>query len=372
MKKTTFTTMAAVLLAMGGVHCAADDAPTAPEEAGDEISGLIEEVAMPIVPRHCWAQIERPFPADLTLPIGTPITLRTGGPICPPGVNEKLAYRFYVEKVDKNGNIISPRVSPQGDRGWSLTKSPFDTSVLTPGRYRIYMFSLPRTMIPAWLADDPVARNTSRRSGNAYVEMVSTSWTAGEYGDCSASCGEGVRTRSVSCVDNKGATQPDSWCVVSKPDASEACTAGCEATTPNTIELGAEQYALTSSSGAAVDPSTVPPFEHYFYKAAGFWQDAETDHRVDVSVAFASKPVDPGDYAATGSVPTASGQAFITITRSIAGTTTYTSTAQSAPIKVRLGSDNQLHAIIDDPALHAGNETIPVKADIAIGGPLPP
>jgi hypothetical protein len=368
MNRKSLSALVALLVGVMGAGCgsAGGEGFQQGDRAGDAVpAGPEDELLRPLGttnPPYCWAQIERPYPADLTLKIGTPITLRTGGPICPEGMNEKLAYRFYLEKVDKNGNILAPRVSPQGLTEWSLTKSPFDTSNLTPGRYRVYMFSLPRTMINAWKANDPAARNRSTRSGNAYVNFVTTGWDEGSYGSCSAMCGDGVQTRTVACKDSNGDVQPDSWCEGTKPDGTQACNAGpcTPPITPSSITLdGWEDFMITTTTAAFVGAS---------YQVTGKWKDAETAAYVQVQVAFQSMPTSEGDYDAAAQFPTNATSAYVIMSRrSGATTTSYASTASGAKIKVRKGDDDKLHVIVDDPALASNDSsTIGVRADITL------
>lgn len=56
-------TMCAGILALGAIHCANDassDAPTVKVDDG------IEPMSPVVGPTHCWAEIERPIPADTT------------------------------------------------------------------------------------------------------------------------------------------------------------------------------------------------------------------------------------------------------------------------------------------------------------------
>jgi hypothetical protein len=48
-------------------------------------------------------------------------------------------------------------------------------------------------------------------------------WNIGAYGMCSKTCGGGVKTRTVVCQDNNGATVADSNCTPPKPDTSDTC-----------------------------------------------------------------------------------------------------------------------------------------------------
>lgn len=397
MGRKTLVSMFAALCAVSGLHCAAPAADAQQEAVASDLADKSTGAVSPstLAPdSHCWAQIERPFPADPVLPLGTALTLRTGGPICQLGVNEKLAYRFYVEKVDKNGKIISPRVSPQGDTGWSFTKSAFDSSTLTAGRYRIYMFSLPRAMVPAWQANDPIARNTSKRSGNAYVDLVTTSWSLPEWGACSTQCGDGTQTRTVACVDQNNVTRPDSMCPeMTKPAAVQACNLGAcpSGLTPSSIQFdGFEDFGLTPTSGphnwtemmlvpcltpmppfGMMMPGTCPtPMPRSNYIASGFWQDAETSARVEVAITFEVQPMAEGDYTPTNNATPMGATAYVNVLRTVdAVTTSYTSTPTSATVKVRFGTDDKLHALVDDPALGSGNNARPIKADVIIDVP---
>ena len=90
---------------------------------------------------------------------------------------------------------------------------------------------------------------TANLSGSA-SNMWTYDWDVGSWGSCSAvgtwsgwsscsaSCGSGsqsrtcspgtgVKTRSVTCLRDDGTTVDDSYCETTKPDDSEACTAGC-------------------------------------------------------------------------------------------------------------------------------------------------
>jgi cysteine-rich repeat protein len=54
-------------------------------------------------------------------------------------------------------------------------------------------------------------------------------WRVGEFGPCSASCGEGVRVRRVDCVDELGRVVDDARCDPPIPPGAESCTdrSGC-------------------------------------------------------------------------------------------------------------------------------------------------
>jgi hypothetical protein len=175
---------------------------------------------------HCSAQIERPSPTSATVTIGTLMTARTNpNLICPDGApTEKLLYRFYVEGP-------GGRISLQGDTGWSATRLvPFSTAELAPGRYKIYAYSMPASLKDAWLANDSVARHTSKRTGNTWFTLVDgMSWSSGDWGVCSQVCDSGTQSRTVSCVNGSGASQPDESCSSPKPDEFQACnTDACD------------------------------------------------------------------------------------------------------------------------------------------------
>ncbi len=225
---TQFLTMigrasAAGLLALGACSCAAaDDSPAGTQDDDAPVASTEQAVG---TPAHCYAQIERPSPTALTLPIGTVLTLRTNpNLICPSGPVEKLIYRFYVEGP-------GGRISVQGATGWSTTRLvPFETTGLAAGRYKIYAYSLPASMKAAWLANDYEARHTSMRTGYTYFTLQpATSWSAGDWGTCSQFCDSGSQTRTVTCVDGGGETVADSSCSGTKPDESQACnTQACD------------------------------------------------------------------------------------------------------------------------------------------------
>lgn len=364
------------LLSIAGlIHCASSVEPSSDSAPPVADQGL-EPAALPT--DRCVAEIERPSPADLVLKLGTEITLKTGGAICPVGQNDKLAYRYYVEEVDRNGNILSPRKSPQGPTEWSLTKSTFDTSVLDgPGRYRIYGFSLPRTMIAAWQANDPVARARSTRTGNAYVDLVTTSWGSAAPLACSVTCGGGTQTVPAACKDNNNVTRPDSWCTGNKPaDGSQSCNAQACPLTGNTVTLnGFEDYVVTNTSHAHVensDPMMCMMFgdcyDIHTYRVEGTWQDPETAANFTLRVIFGTKPTAAGDYASMGTYEPGPGYAFAQLDRNVPGVgwRRYECLIGNAAIKVRTGTDGQLHVLVDDSQFGNNGNTIPVVGDLRV------
>ena len=64
------------------------------------------------------------------------------------------------------------------------------------------------------------------KAGGVWRALYSYSWSLGGWGGCSASCGGGTQTRSVTCVRNDGVVMPDAVCaklVGAKPATSQAC-----------------------------------------------------------------------------------------------------------------------------------------------------
>lgn len=378
---TKLLTTLALFSSLGLLHCASATAPSATDalpvayDDGIEPSGLVPPSD------RCVAEIERPIPADPVLKLGTSIVLKTGGAVCPPGLDEKLAYRYYVEKVDRNGNIISPRKSPMGPTEWSFTKLAFDTSVLDgPGRYRIYGFSLPRTMVAAWQVGDQAAKERSRRTGNAYVELVTTSWASGAPLACSVTCGGGTQVIPAACKDNGGVTRPDSWCSGDKPaDGSQACNADACPLPTNTLVLGGTETFSALENISRVtwyqDPTdTSMECQEYwecrmlngYSVEARWWPNHQA--LVYIAVSFETKPTAEGDYTVTSvGMPTGTNASVqVYDNRPAYGTPSLAPLNYSATtgiVKVRRGADDKLHVLYDN--LAAGPFGT-VKATVAV------
>jgi hypothetical protein len=137
-------------------HCTEREEPT--KETDDELAGSST---------HCWAEIMRPLPSDPQIVIGTKLELRAEkDPICPQGVTERLVYRFFVEGP-------SGRIAVQDEGVWSTSRfSAFDTKGLTPGKYRLFVYSLPSNLEDGRLATETSASNLATRSSYTYVTLT--------------------------------------------------------------------------------------------------------------------------------------------------------------------------------------------------------
>ncbi|MDR0651219.1 MAG: hypothetical protein LBG59_07685, partial [Candidatus Peribacteria bacterium] len=55
------------------------------------------------------------------------------------------------------------------------------------------------------------------------ISCITYSWSTSSYGSCSASCGGGTQTRTVTCKSSDGSTVADSYCSGTKPTTSQSC-----------------------------------------------------------------------------------------------------------------------------------------------------
>lgn len=65
-----------------------------------------------------------------------------------------------------------------------------------------------------------------RRRGGGWQPVWSYSWTTGNWGACSVTCGGGTQTRAVTCVRNGVGNVADSFCAkagIAKPATSQSC-----------------------------------------------------------------------------------------------------------------------------------------------------
>ena len=105
-----------------------------------------------------------------------------------------------------------------------------------------------------WKTVKTVQANVSgtwKTVGQIYVNVSGTwksiwsySWSTGSWGSCSATCGNGTQTRTVTCKRNDGQSMADSLCtkyVGTKPSTSQSCNlgaceeCGCSSTTCATV-----------------------------------------------------------------------------------------------------------------------------------------
>lgn len=83
------------------------------------------------------------------------------------------------------------------------------------------------------------------------------SWNTGNWGTCSKTCGSGTQTRTVTCRDGSGGTVSDSYCAGTKPSTSQSCnTHACP--TWNSGEWGS----CSATCGSGTQTRTVTCRDH--------------------------------------------------------------------------------------------------------------
>lgn len=81
-------------------------------------------------------------------------------------------------------------------------------------------------------------------------------WLVGAWSACSATCG-GVRTRTVSCVDNAGGLLAEIYCSGPKPVTEQACSAACPVDPPVIGSWWVGAWSACSSTCGGVQTRTV-------------------------------------------------------------------------------------------------------------------
>ena len=312
----------------------------------EDTSNVGEDLLTPLATYpYCWAQIERIYPSTSTLLVGTPIDFRANPTlVCPPGVSNTVVYRFYI--TGPSGTF-----SPEAPGAWSTTRVvPWSTSALLPGRYRIYLQSLPSSMLAAWEAGDPTAIAAVHTSGNTYTSFVAAQWSTSSWSACSSTCGPGTQTRTVTCVDPNGNVVADSYCTSPMPATTQACEG--DICTPDTVVVNGSSQAISSIA----------------YSRPGWWEiDNAASHQTwSYEVDFAAKPMSPAVYATFDDSPSFScGPTQATVWIWNATDEWWTETT-SAPVNVVTGNDGKLHITFEDAALPGTTGTLSVKLDVTV------
>ncbi|XP_054770254.2 uncharacterized protein LOC129278063 isoform X2 [Lytechinus pictus] len=112
----------------------------------------------------------------------------------------------------------------------------FDSTIdMSVTRIRLCGNELPENNLWVGRTTPFFIRFTSDESGNyggynlslSYVPCPMQGFTVGEFGECSATCRSGERTRNVTCEDSMGRILPDSSCWGQRPLSSEPCGTNC-------------------------------------------------------------------------------------------------------------------------------------------------
>lgn len=189
--------------------------------------------AVLVQPPHCYGKMLKPTPLELEQPLGQPMTLRVnracdlGAPL----VARKL--RIYIKGATGPQRLLVDWTDWAGgtyrfESAWTAGRL-LDGTDLAPGRYQIFSYAINASDYEAWLANDLTARASSRRSDNTYVELrAAGTWSSSVWGACSASCDGGTQTRANQCDDPGGSAYDSRMCLEAAPASTQACnTAAC-------------------------------------------------------------------------------------------------------------------------------------------------
>jgi hypothetical protein len=72
--------------------------------------------------------------------------------------------------------------------------------------------------------DDAFCTAVRPVNSQSCIGKTTCGWVAGTWSGCSARCGSGTMTRSVTCMDGAGGTMPDTYCLTTRPTASQSCS----------------------------------------------------------------------------------------------------------------------------------------------------
>ncbi|XP_041481881.1 uncharacterized protein LOC121429044 isoform X7 [Lytechinus variegatus] len=142
----------------------------------------------------------------------------------------------------------------------------FDSTVdMSETRIRLCGNELPENNLWVGRATPFFIRFTSDESGNyggynlslSYVPCPMQGFTVGEFGECSATCRSGERTRNVTCEDSMGRILPDSSCWGQRPLSSEPCGMNC------TYNVREEWSPCSVSCGSGVQERNVSCVDNF-------------------------------------------------------------------------------------------------------------